>query len=552
MFIFFPVADVLYVIDTGRVKELRRDELKEAPALVECWVSRASANQRRGRAGRVREGFSYHLFSSHTYDFVMEEYQLPEISRVGIEDLVLQILILDLGSPSKFLSKALTPPSANAMKSALTLLEELGAVECQWQEYFDKDGTCAALSHTTTDLTPLGFHLATLPLEPRIGKLIIYGALFGCVDPALTIAAAMSSKSPFYTPFDSRNAAENARKEFDVDHSDHLTILNAFDQWKRLRASKGDRATGSFLNKNFLSRMTLIQMQDLRKQYASLLIDIGFLPSTFQIEGWKSNRHSEGHACFSNANSDNISLIKAVLCAGLYPNIIVAPRSRSDGTYKQNAGEMAFQSHKKGEVFLQYVHAWIVGDGRFVPCQTLPNFVLFFCYNSPCTLLSTSKMLEYRFVCFQDIMQTRKLYVRDATVVSPFALLLFGGALCVFHRQGVISVDEWLKFRIAAKPATLVKHLRAQMENMLLRKIISPEDDVMSTPEGTALIQAVTTLLYNEKEAKLPDPYRNDGAAIVRPWTGNAGDENGNRSRGRGRSGRGMGRGRGRERNGGP
>jgi len=154
-------------------------------------------------------------------------------------------------------------------------------------------------------------------------------------------------------------------------------------------------------------------------------------------------------------------------------------------------------------------------------------------------------MLENRFVCYQDIMLTRKLYVRDATVVSPFALLLFGGALRVYHRLGVITVDEWLKFRIAAKPATLVKHLRAQMEALLLRKILAPEDDIISTPEAQALIQSISTLLYHESEATVRDAARNDGAEIVRPWLGDEGSENGGgRSRG-GRGGRGRGRGRG-------
>ena len=170
--------------------------------------------------------------------------------------------------------------------------------------------------------------------------------------------------------------------------------------------------------------------------------------------------------------------------------------------------------------------------------------VLFFGSASPCTLSFTTRKLEYRFVCFQDIMLTRKLYVRDATVVSPFALLLFGGALRVFHRQGVITVDEWLKFRIAAKPATLVKHLRTQMESMLLRKIISPDDDVISTPESKALVQGISLLLYHEKEAKLRDNSRKEGTDIDRPWCGNGAD--GKPSRSRGQSGRGRGRGRGR------
>jgi HrpA-like RNA helicase len=75
------VEDVVYVVDTGRVKENQRDEVKETPALVETWVSRAAAKQRRGRAGRVRPGIAYHLFSSHTHDDVLYEYQLPEVSR---------------------------------------------------------------------------------------------------------------------------------------------------------------------------------------------------------------------------------------------------------------------------------------------------------------------------------------------------------------------------------------------------------------------------------------------------------------------------------------
>jgi len=145
-------------------------------------------------------------------------------------------------------------------------------------------------------------------------------------------------------------------------------------------------------------------------------------------------------------------------------------------------------------------------------------------------------------------MQTRKLYVRDATVVSPFALLLFGGALRVFHREGVMSVDGWLNFRITAKSATLVKHLRTQMEQMLLQKIVAPDVDVISTPEAKSVIQSISTLLQHERTAKLGgDKLRNDGAEIVRPWHGDEGSDNGGRSRG-GRGGRGKGRGRGRGR----
>ena len=255
----------------------------------------------------------------------MLEYQLPEMLRVGIEDLVLQILILDLGEPTLFLKKALDPPSNLALSNSLRLLEELGAIDCRWT---NKRNLIVSSTHekekkeedldVSSELTALGFHLATLPVDPRVGKMMIYGALFGCIDPLLTFAAAMSARSPFVSPFDQRDQADEARKTFSVAGSDHLTILNAFNQWSELRRTEGNRVVNSFLKENFLGRLTLFQMEDMRKQFHSLLTNIGFLPKKFRLKDMD-------HSC--NNNSQNQGLIKAVLCAGLYPNIIVAPRT---------------------------------------------------------------------------------------------------------------------------------------------------------------------------------------------------------------------------------
>ena len=81
------VFSVVFVVDAGRVKENRYDDLNKMPTLTECWVSKASAKQRRGRAGRVKPGFCWHLYSSHTHDKEIADYQLPEMLRVGLEDL---------------------------------------------------------------------------------------------------------------------------------------------------------------------------------------------------------------------------------------------------------------------------------------------------------------------------------------------------------------------------------------------------------------------------------------------------------------------------------
>ena len=120
--------------------------------------------------------------------------------------------------------------------------------------------------------------------------------------------------------------------------------------------------------------------------------------------------------------------------------------------------------------------------------------------------------------------------MRDCTTVSEFALLLFGGNLKVHHARQIVTIDNWLNFRIAAKPATLVKHLRAQMESLLLKKIVSPEIDVTGSSEGRALIKAVSKLI--EKEVKeIPD---RSGAEIVKPWVNeniSQGSRFGNRNR---------------------
>jgi ATP-dependent RNA helicase DHX57 len=149
--------------------------------LCETWCSQASAKQRRGRAGRTKEGVCYKLFSRQVHEDVMAPYQLPEIKRVPLEDLMLQIL-LSGSQPAAFLMKALDPPAPEAVRSAVHNLHELGAIVTTTTTAPDTAAQC--------ELTPLGFHLAHIPVEPRVGKMLIFGCIFGVLPPLLTIAAA--------------------------------------------------------------------------------------------------------------------------------------------------------------------------------------------------------------------------------------------------------------------------------------------------------------------------------------------------------------------------
>ena len=313
------------------------------------------------------------LVQSHTYNNDLVEYILPEILRVGVEELTLQILVLDLGKPHIFLGEAIDPPSGLAMKNALSLLEELGAIECTWRSKDWDVEKCSDLD-VSVELTALGFHLATLPVEPRVGKIMIYGAILGCVDASLTLAASMSARNLFVSSFDNRDAADEARRGVSLENSDMLTVLAVFNDFQEIRAKKGNRHAQQFMKDHFLNRSALFQIVELRKQYSKLLVDIGFLPKDFALSNCQDFR------------SQNKSLIKAVLCAGLYPNIVVAPKKMLlDGvSSKQQISEVPFQSRRRGEVFLH-----------------------------PCTLLSSTKLpLEKRYFCFHEIVKTSKLYIR--------------------------------------------------------------------------------------------------------------------------------------------
>ena len=163
-------------------EDVRRFE--HLACLQPAWISKASAHQRRGRAGRVREGVCYRLYTRAQHA-KMADHATPELLRTPLEELCLTIKSLGLGLCEPFIARALQPPEPKSVHNAIELLITIGA-----------------LSRRTEELTPLGRHLAALPVDPRVGKMLVTAATFGCLSPALTIAAGMAYKDPFVLPMD--------------------------------------------------------------------------------------------------------------------------------------------------------------------------------------------------------------------------------------------------------------------------------------------------------------------------------------------------------------
>ena len=252
------IPDITCVIDTGKHREMRFDERRQLSRLVEAFISRANAKQRRGRAGRVQNGLCFHLFSRSRHDRLMAEQQTPEMLRLSLQDLALRVKICKLGAIDQILAEALDPPLPKNVRRAIDSLVDVKALTLG------------------EELTPLGRQLAKLPLDVYLGKLIILASIFKCLDGGLTIAAILSSKSPFSAPMGSRTQADLARLAFRKGDSDLLTVYNAYCAWRRVCTTIGS-SEFQFCRKNFLSSQTLSNIEDLKAQLTTSLLDTRFL-----------------------------------------------------------------------------------------------------------------------------------------------------------------------------------------------------------------------------------------------------------------------------------
>ena len=304
------IPDVTCVIDTGKHKEMRFDERRQLSRLIEVFISRANAKQRRGRAGRVQKGLCFHLFTKNRHDDMMLEEQTPEMLRLSLQDLVLRVKICKLGGIEQTLSEALDPPSAKNIRRAIDALVDVKALT------------------TMEELTPLGIQLAKLPLDVFLGKLVLLGSIFGCLDAMLTIAAILSSKSPFSAPNGARSQADAARLAFRKGHSDLLTVYNGYCAWRRVCSANG-MSEYQFCRKNFLSQQILSNIEDLKAQLTASLADAGFMKlddsekaalNRVRFYSWKRN-FVEIPSRYNMNNNNDLVLNTAIACS-FYPKLL--------------------------------------------------------------------------------------------------------------------------------------------------------------------------------------------------------------------------------------
>ena len=240
------IDGIIYVIDPGFCKQKSYNPRTGMESLVVTPVSKASANQRAGRAGRVAAGKCFRLYTAWAYKNELEDNTIPEIQRTNLGNVVL--LLKSLGINDLIHFDFMDPPPAETLILALEQLYALGA-----------------LNHKG-ELTKLGRRMAELPVDPMMSKMIIASEKYKCTEQILTIAAMLSvNASIFYRPKDKIVHADNARKNFFRFGGDHLTLLNVYDCWVETAYST------QWCFENFIQYRSMRRARDVRDQLEGLM-----------------------------------------------------------------------------------------------------------------------------------------------------------------------------------------------------------------------------------------------------------------------------------------
>ncbi|XP_075394093.1 putative ATP-dependent RNA helicase DHX34 isoform X2 [Tenrec ecaudatus] len=249
------IDGIRFVVDSGKVKEMSYDPQAKLQRLQEFWISQASAEQRKGRAGRTGPGVCFRLYAESDYD-AFAPYPVPEIRRVALDALVLQMKSMDVGDPRTF--PFIEPPPPASLETAILYLRDQGALD------------------STEALTPIGSLLAQLPVDVVIGKMLILGSVLQLAEPVLTIAAALSVQSPFTRSAQNNPECAATRRPLDSDQGDPFTLFNVFNAWVQVKSERGGNSR-KWCRRRGIEEQRLYEMANLRRQFKDLLEDHGLL-----------------------------------------------------------------------------------------------------------------------------------------------------------------------------------------------------------------------------------------------------------------------------------
>ena len=408
------IPDVQYIVDTGKLREKRYDQTRRITKLQCTWISKSNAKQRAGRAGRVQNGHYYALYSKDRFD-TLSPIGLPEMLRSDLQEVCLDIKAQHFSTPIRpFLAQAIEPPPATAVDVSVSSLQALQALT------------------EDEDLTALGRLLAALPVHPSLGKMIVLGIIFRCLDPMIVLGAAISQRPIFTAPPERRAEAYKAQIKFVEDtQSDHYATIAAFNQLRHLRRERGRQTALDHAFANFIHFGSFTAIENTASEIEDVLVNAGLIPRVAPDERFE---HEFGHPSL-NANSSNVAIIKALALAGLHPNLGLATKP---GLFRTE-GEKNVLVHPSSKTYPR----------KEFGIDDIP----------------TNSVVSYSTLAKSN--DGKSTLMRDISVSDPLMAVLFGGKVRL--KGSLLEMDRWLPFFVRGpkRNTDLLLELRNTLDRVL-------------------------------------------------------------------------------------
>ncbi|XP_055386066.1 ATP-dependent DNA/RNA helicase DHX36-like [Condylostylus longicornis] len=435
------IDDIVYVINAGKAKVKYYDIKNKIETLEEYWITKANATQRQGRAGRCQPGICFNLYTKIREEN-FEEYPVPTIQRTRMESVIMWLKSLKIHDVKAFLNSLISSPRNETIDDGINFLKQINAL--------DKDEV----------MTPLGLHLMQLPIDSQVGKMLLLSTIFGCVDPITTVAATISLKEPFSQNIKKRKEFDDTKLEFaEHSRSDHITYSNVV---KEFRSALKKKETDKFCYENFVSESIVMQIEKMKIQLCELLASTGFIKYPFP-------NHSE-----INQSSADLNIVRAVITAGLYPNIAFL-RSIAFRNMKNSY-------EKRIEHVLQTPE-----DGNNVK------------FHVTSVNRKQSEFNSKFFVYYNKHKSGNYVYLRESSMISPIAIIIFSDNVTIKSDGMEIFIyvrNNTLRFPSNKRTVNVLLQLRERFEKILEKLAMNPAYEF--TGDDKKVIEALKLLFIEE------------------------------------------------------